>query len=159
VPCIDRRIDGRTDGRNDRRHGLLLLAALSALAASGCGQAQPLRAGAGRADPQWEAFQRRAAQRLVAANPKITYAGEVPAELLAIPILDIELERDGSVKRINVKRTPANPAVQDTVKIAIDAVRRAAPYGDVSALAAPWIWTEVFLFNDKRQFKPRTLDD
>jgi protein TonB len=145
VPCIE------------RRRYLLALAASPAFAA-GCGQAQPL-AGGGRAEAEWDAWQRRAAERLVAANPNITYMGEVPAELFAIPILDVELARDGSVKRISVKRAPSNRAAQDTVKIAIDAVRRAAPYDNLSGLPTPWIWTEVFLFNDKRQFKPRTLDD
>jgi hypothetical protein len=29
----------------------------------------------------------------------------------------------------------------------------------VRQLPKPWKFTEVFLFNDDRQFKPRTLDD
>ena len=44
------------------------------------------------------------------------------------------------------------------MQIAIDAVRRAAPFGDVSRLPKPWKFTETFLFNDDRKFKPRTLD-
>ena len=39
-----------------------------------------------------------------------------------------------------------------------NAVHRAAPYGDVSRLSRPWIWREVFLFDDERRFKPATLD-
>ena len=41
----------------------------------------------------------------------------------------------------------------------IDAVRRAAPFGDVSRLPQPWQFVETFLFDDDaRKFKPRTLD-
>jgi hypothetical protein len=97
-----------------------------------------------------------AAQRLVAASPAITYLGEVPEPLLAIPVLKIELNADGSVRRIQVSRTPTQAV--DTVQLAIDAVKRAAPFGDVRHLPKPWEFSEVFLFDDNRRFKPRTLD-
>ena len=45
------------------------------------------------------------------------------------------------------------------MQIATDAIRRAAPYGDVSRLPKPWKFTETFLFDDARRFTPRTLDD
>lgn len=105
----------------------------------------------------WADYQVRAAQRMVAANPGLTYLGPVPEPLLAIPVLEIELKADGSVAHINVKREPRQ--AKDTIQLAIDAVRRGAPYGDVRQLPKPWKFTEVFLFNDDRQFKPRTLDE
>ena len=43
----------------------------------------------------------------------------------------------------------------DTAQLAIDAVHRAAPFGDVSRLPRPWKFTEAFLFDDERRFKPR----
>jgi len=104
----------------------------------------------------WNDVRVQAARRLVAANPGITYDGAVPDPLLAIPVLEIELNADGSVRKIDVMRVPRQ--AQDTVQIAIDAVRRAAPFGDVSKLPKPWKFTETFLFNDDRKFKPRTLD-
>ena len=33
-----------------------------------------------------------------------------------------------------------------------------APYGGVSRLPRPWKFSEVFLFDDNRRFKPRSLD-
>jgi hypothetical protein len=42
--------------------------------------------------------------------------------------------------------------------LAIAAVRRAAPYGNVSKLPRPWKVVETFLFDDHLRFKPRTLD-
>ena len=47
---------------------------------------------------------------------------------------------------------------KDTVQIAIDALNRAAPFGDATHLPRPWKFTEVFLFDDDRRFKPRILD-
>ena len=98
----------------------------------------------------------QAAQRLVAANPTLTYNGAVPDPLLAIPVLEIELNSDGSIRNIDVMRVPTQ--AKDTVQIAIDAVRRAAPFASVAKLPKPWKFSETFLFNDDRKFKPRTLD-
>ena len=104
----------------------------------------------------WNDVRNQAARRMMAANPAITYEGAVPDPLLAIPVLEIELNGDGSIRNIDVMRVPRQ--AKDTVQIAIDAVRRAAPFGDVSRLPKPWKFTETFLFNDDRKFKPRTLD-
>ena len=98
----------------------------------------------------------QAAQRMVSANPDGTYMGTVPEPLLAIPVLEIELNGDGSVRRILVLRQPSQ--AHDTIQIATAAVHRAAPFGDVSRLPRPWKFTETFLFDDDRRFKPRTLD-
>jgi len=104
----------------------------------------------------WAEVRKQAAERLVAANPDITYMGRVPDRLLAIPVLEIELNRDGTVRKIEVLREPRE--AKDTLRIAVAAIQRAAPYGDVSQLPRPWKFVETFLFDDDRKFKPRTLD-
>ena len=104
----------------------------------------------------WAELRRQAAQRMVAANPEITYMGKVPDQLLAIPVLEIELNGDGSIRRIEILRPPRE--AKDTLQIAADAVRRAGPFGDVSRLPKPWKFVETFLFDEARKFKPRTLD-
>jgi hypothetical protein len=104
----------------------------------------------------WNELRKQAAQRMVAANPGGTYMGQPPDPLLAIPVLEIELNSDGSVRRIETFRQPRE--AKDTIQLAHDAVHRAAPFGDVSRLPKPWKFTESFLFNDERKFKPRTLD-
>jgi hypothetical protein len=101
-------------------------------------------------------YQRQIAARLLAANPKITYTSRAPDILLAIPVLELEVNANGSVRHIGVIRTPTQAT--DTIRIAIDALRRAAPFGDASQVPRPWKFTEVFLFNDDRHFKPRVLD-
>jgi len=105
----------------------------------------------------WDEFKLQAANRLMAANPDITYTTPVSDPLLAIPVLEIELERDGRVRSIRVMRVPTQ--AEYTTQMAIDAVHRAAPYGDMSRLPRPWKWVEVFLFDEDRRFKPRTLDN
>jgi hypothetical protein len=110
-----------------------------------------------KAARNWDEFRRQAALRMVAANPAITYTGPVPEPLLAIPVLEVELNADGSVRRIEVLRHPRQ--AKDTTEIAMEAVRRAAPYGDMRHLKKPWKFSEVFLFDDDRRFKPRTLDE
>ena len=104
----------------------------------------------------WNEVRVQAAERLVAANPGRTYMGVVPDALLAVPVLEIELNGDGSVRRIEVLRAPRE--AKDTLGLATDAVHRAAPFGNVSRLPKPWKFVETFLFDDDRKFKPRTLD-
>lgn len=107
-------------------------------------------------NPDWEDYRRRAAERIVAMNPEGTYGGPVPEPLLAIPVLEIALNGDGSVRRIQVLRQPGQAL--DTVQLAMAAVRRAAPFAPVSQMPQPWVFTETFLFDGQRRFKPRSLD-
>lgn len=104
----------------------------------------------------WKEVRLQAARRLVAANPDITYMGKPPDLLRAIPVLTVELNGDGSIRRVEVLRYPSQD--RETVDIAINALRRAAPYGDVSHLPKPWRFNETFLFNNQHKFKPMTLD-
>ena len=104
----------------------------------------------------WDDYRQQAAERIVEANPAGSYLGPVPEPLLAIPVLEVELNADGSVRRIQVTRKPGQAL--DTVQLAIDAVQRAAPFGPVAHLPRPWKFTEVFLFDGQRRFKPRSLD-
>jgi hypothetical protein len=104
----------------------------------------------------WDEFRKQAGRRLVAANPQGSYTGAVPDILLAIPVITVELHADGSIRRMEVMRHPTQ--ARDTIQLAMDALRRAAPFGDVSRLPKPWKFNETFLFNDDRLFKPRSLD-
>ena len=156
MPCID---------SASRRSAIAVLALLAACSAPTPAPAPGGRAGAGAAaalpNPSpvrnWSDLRVQAARRLVAANPDGTYTGAVPDVLLAIPVLEIELNADGSVRRIDVLRRPGQ--APETLQLAMEAVRRAAPFGDVSRLPKPWRFSETFLFNDERKFKPRTLDN
>jgi hypothetical protein len=104
----------------------------------------------------WDEFRLLAARRMVALNPDQVYHGPVPEPLLAIPVLEVELNADGSVRHIAVTRQPSQ--ARDTVALAMAAIKRAAPFSAVAHLPRPWKFTEVFLFDDERRFKPRSLD-
>lgn len=104
----------------------------------------------------WQEARLQAARRIVMANPGQTYSTPTPEVLLAIPVLTIELHADGRIRNIEVMRYPSQ--ARDTVERAKEAVRRAAPFGDVSKLPRPWKFNETFLFDDSRRFKPMTLD-
>jgi hypothetical protein len=104
----------------------------------------------------WDELRLQAAHRLVAANPEGSYTGTVHEPLLAIPVLQVELNGDGSIRRIDALRLPSQ--AEDTTELAVAALRRAAPFGDVSHLPRPWRFVETFLFDDERRFKPRTLE-
>ena len=108
------------------------------------------------ASRNWDEFRKQAARRLVAASPQLSYTSAAPDVLLAIPVITVELHADGSIRRMEVMRHPKQ--AQDTTQLAMDALRRAAPFGDVSRLPKPWKFNETFLFNDDRLFKPRSLD-
>ena len=101
-------------------------------------------------------LRRQAAERLVMANPERSYMTPAPSHLLTVIVLDIELKADGSVRKINVLRPPRFGP--ETLQMAIDAVHRAAPFGDVRRMPQPWRFTETFLFDEHRRFKPRSLD-
>jgi hypothetical protein len=169
VPCTERDDASRTPGRLRRAAAWLGLCALSACQSPA---PQPARAPARAPAPASRVtpapapylrpaqtakeYQLQIAARLLAANPKITYTARAPDILLAIPVLELEVNADGSIRHIGVIRTPTQAT--DTIQIAIDALRRAAPFGDASHVAQPWKFTEVFLFDDDRRFKPRVLD-
>lgn len=103
-----------------------------------------------------EELRRQAAERLVMANPERTFMTPAPSHLLTVVVLDVELKADGSVRKINVLRPPRFGP--ETLQMAIDAVHRAAPFGDVRRMPEPWRFTESFLFDEDRRFKPRSLD-
>jgi hypothetical protein len=106
----------------------------------------------------WNEFKKAAATRMVRASPQGSFLGKVPPMLFGIPILEIELNGDGSVRDVSVLRPPANAEAADTVALAVEAIRRGGPYGDISRLPKPWKYTEVFLFDGQRRFKPRSLE-
>lgn len=103
-----------------------------------------------------EELRRQAAERIVMANPERSYMTPAPSHLLTVIVLDVELKADGSVRKINVVRPPRFGP--ETLQMAIDAVNRAAPFGDVRRMPEPWKFTETFLFDEDRRFKPRSLD-
>ncbi|RZJ13480.1 MAG: hypothetical protein EOP39_01055 [Rubrivivax sp.] len=103
-----------------------------------------------------EELRRQAAERLVMANPERSYMTPAPSHLLTLIVLDVHLKADGSIRKIEIIRPPRFGP--ETLQMALDAVQRAAPFGDVRRMPEPWKFTETFLFDEYRRFKPRSLD-
>jgi protein TonB len=104
----------------------------------------------------WTEYRRAAALRIVAANPKGSYTSKAPDPLLAIPVVEVHLGEDGAVEQVRVVRSPSQ--ARDTLLLVEEAIRRAGPFGPVAHLPRPWRFTEVFLFDHARRFKPMILD-
>jgi hypothetical protein len=144
--------------------------AAGVLLLGGCASAPPARvppatleqpAQAARLPPpalsrNWDEYKEQAARRMVAAHPTLSYMGTPPEPLMGIPVIEVELNVDGSVRATHVLREPRE--AKETIQVAIGIVHRAAPYGDVSRLPKPWKFVEVFLFDYDGRFKPATLD-
>lgn len=104
---------------------------------------------------EWSDYKLRAAQRIHAANPGETFSGPLPDPLQSIPVLQVHLNRDGSVRDIAVLRTPKQSP--QTLEMAMRAIRRAAPFGPVGHLPRPWQFNETFLYNEDLKFQLRSL--
>jgi hypothetical protein len=117
--------------------------------------APPVSANANANAPDFISYRVAAARRIMQANGSSTFAGSIPDPLLAVPVMEITLNRDGSVKSIDVLRTPH--FAPETADMAKTAIMRAAPFGSVAHLPQPWIFTETFLYDDNFKFQLHSL--
>jgi hypothetical protein len=97
----------------------------------------------------------KAARKIHQLNPQLAFNGPLPDPLASIPVLLVHLNADGTVRRIEVLRTPH--FFPHTVQLAKRAVERAQPFDSVAHLPKPWQFSETFLFNDDLKFQLRTL--
>lgn len=102
----------------------------------------------------WTEYRLRAADRINRANPELLYAGALPSVFQAIPVLRVHLTPEGGVSRVDVAREPGQSP--ETIRIATDAIHRAAPFGPTAQLPGPAQFTETFLFNEQLKFRLRT---
>nr|WP_279343667.1 hypothetical protein [Variovorax terrae] len=103
----------------------------------------------------WDEYRLRAARRILQTSGSEAFAGQLPEVLQAIPVLQVQLNQDGSVRRIDVMRSPQ--FAPETIEMAANAIRRAAPFGPVAHLPHPWQFNETFLYNDDLKFQIRSL--
>lgn len=103
----------------------------------------------------WEEYKVRAARRVVQTSGDETFGGPVPERLQSIPVVQVQLNRDGSVRNVTILRVPKfSPQTQ---QMAIRAIRRAGPFEPVGHLPQPWQYNETFLYNDDLKFQLRSL--
>lgn len=98
------------------------------------------------------------AAQILAANSAITFSGRLQPLLPAIVVVDISINRDGELAKVEVKRSRDNEAS----RIALAAVRRVdKPFPKPSKLMH-WghktlDFSETFLFNNQYHFQLRSL--
>ncbi len=105
--------------------------------------------------PNMLAYRVQTAKKIMQANGGVTFAGALPDPMASIPVIEISLNGDGSIRGLDVTRTPHFQP--QTVQLAMAAIRRAAPFGSVTHLPQPWVFNETFLFNDDLKFQLHSL--
>ncbi len=103
----------------------------------------------------WDEYKVRAARRIMQTSAGETFTGPIPERLQSIPVVQVELNRDGSVRNVTVLRVPKFSP--QTLQMAMNAVRRAGPFEPVGHLPRPWQYSETFLYNDDLKFQIRSL--
>lgn len=103
----------------------------------------------------WDEYKVRAARRIMQTSGGETFTGPIPERLQSIPVVQVQLNRDGSVRNVTVMRVPKFSP--QTLQMAMNAVRRAGPFEPVGHLPQPWQYAETFLYNDDLKFQIRSL--
>jgi hypothetical protein len=105
--------------------------------------------------PDMQAYRIQTAKKITQTNDALTFSGALPDPLASIPVIEISLNADGSIRGLDVRRTPR--FYPETAQTALAAIRRAAPFGSVAHLPRPWVFNETFLFNDDLKFQLHSL--
>jgi hypothetical protein len=103
----------------------------------------------------WAEYRRRAAQMIMAANASSVAAGKLQDPLYGIPVVQIQLNPDGTIRNLDfMRQSKVGP---ETNNLALQAIRRITSFGPVSNLPGPWQFNETFLYNDALKFQLRTI--
>ena len=103
----------------------------------------------------WAEYRRRAAQMIMAANASAVAAGKLQDPLYGIPVVQIQLNPDGTIRNLDfMRQSKVGP---ETNNLALQAIRRITSFGPVGNLPGPWQFNETFLYNDALKFQLRTI--
>jgi len=104
-----------------------------------------------------DGYKKDFAAQVARASPEV-FAEPIPEMLKSVVVLEITIDRSGALQRATVWRSNGYRALE---KLALDSVRRAAPYA-----APPWTarqsdgsltFLETFLFRDDGRFRILSL--
>ncbi|MCY7371598.1 MAG: hypothetical protein LH479_12260 [Polaromonas sp.] len=167
----------------DRRHGLLALAALLAVGVTGCKTAPHERSGldgatsapaatpgpSQRQQPAQaqgsarhsaagtpRAYRRDGASHLYQLNAERIYKGRMPPLLVAVGVMNVEIDGAGQVTRLDWMRAPKHaPEVMTDIERTI---RRAAPF-PAPARMGKVVYTDTWLWHKSGKFQLDTLTE
>jgi len=142
-------------------------AALAALSLAACLAAAPARAQFAMvpapllATPQASAaesdqdYRSDAARHLYAAYPMRIYKGKLPPLLYGVAIIETEVDVDGSIIDVRVRRPPAAPEVGPWV---VQMIRKAGPFPPPAKLGKA-TYTDIWLVHKSGNFQLDTLTE
>jgi periplasmic protein TonB len=101
-------------------------------------------------------YRRDGAEHIYSTYPEKIYKGRLPPLLQAVGVLDIHLDRQGRVQRLQWQRPPDHvPLVMQEIE---SLVRAAAPY-PVPARLGSVVYTDVWLWDKSGRFQLDTLTE
>ena len=101
-------------------------------------------------------YRRDAASHLYGHNTERIFPGKLPANLYAIGVLQVEVDRRGNVGRLNWMRAPKHaPEVMAEIE---RTVRQAAPF-PAPARIGRVTYTDVWLWDSSGRFQLDTLTE
>ena len=102
------------------------------------------------------AYRQDAATHLYGLNTERIYHGKLPAQLYAIGVLEVDIDRNGGIQRLHWLRAPRHaPEVVTEIE---RTVRAAAPY-PAPARMGKVVYTDTWLWDKAGQFQLDTLTE
>lgn len=102
-------------------------------------------------------YRKDAAQHIYARNQHRIYKGKLPPMLYAIGVLEVELDRNGGVRRLHWLRAPSHaPEVVAEIE---RTVRAAAPFPPPSGMRGKLSYTDTWLWDKSGRFQLDTLSE
>ncbi len=135
-----------------------MAAAVTALLAA-CGSTPPSTpSGAGASSPTAvREYRQDAARHIYARNQHRIYQGKLPPMLYAIGVLEVELDRNGGVRRLHWLRAPTHaPEVVAEIE---RTVRAAAPFPNPTGMRGKLSYTDTWLWDKSGRFQLDTLSE
>jgi len=101
-------------------------------------------------------YKRDAAKHLYASFPMRIYRGKMPPLLYGVAIIDVEIDAEGKVAEVQIRRPPAAPEVGPWV---LSMIRRAAPFPLPAKLGGKVTFSEIWLVDKGGNFQLDTLTE
>lgn len=101
-------------------------------------------------------YRRDAAKHVYASFPMRIYRGRMPPMLYGIAIVDVQVDTEGNVLDVQIRRPPAAPEVGPWV---LSMIRRAAPFPLPARLGEKVTFSEIWLVDKSGNFQLDTLTE
>lgn len=103
-----------------------------------------------------DAYKAQVAYQVMERNPDRVFSGRLPEMLPAIVVLNVTVDRNGALKRVDVQRSRDSNAS----RVAVDSMRRSGPLPKPANLIArgdAMTFSETFLFDERYRFQLRSV--